>query len=77
MREIKNNVCVVTSCFASCMSQFTNGDIYNGKYMKDSKNGEGQYKYKAGNAYSGSWKKGLFDGWGEYMDLASETIYDG
>ena len=56
---------------------YDNGDVFNGKYQKDSKDGYGEYKYKTGNAYKGNWKHGQMDGWGMFMDVKSETIYDG
>ena len=45
---------------------WNNGNIYEGYFKDDKKNGYGRYIYPSGEYYIGDFKDGLFHGMGEY-----------
>ncbi len=41
-----------------------NKEVYEGDFLNGIKEGEGKYRFKNGDCYVGSWKKGQPNGWG-------------
>ena len=42
--------------------KYNNGDLYNGEWKNDLKEGEGTIKYNNGDIYDGNWKNDLKEG---------------
>jgi len=38
---------------------YISGDIYEGEWLNDKKEGNGKYWYKNGNIYTGDWKNDM------------------
>lgn len=55
---------------------FPNGDIYEGNYVNEKKEGQGTYTIKDGDVYTGQFANGKFDGQGTYT-YKSGNVYTG
>ncbi|CAI2378234.1 unnamed protein product [Moneuplotes crassus] len=54
-----------------------NGDIYEGEFDDNRKNGEGKMYYKNGDYYSGSWLEDKREGNGTMFYKATKEVYEG
>ena len=55
---------------------YDNGDIYEGEFLEELKDGKGVMKYKGGNKYDGDWKKDKKEGKGIFI-YKSGSKYEG
>ena len=56
--------------------EYNNGDIYNGNWSQNKKQGKGEMIYKNGDKYKGNWKNDVKHGEG-IMKYSNGQIYDG
>ena len=56
---------------------YADGDIYEGNWEDDDKNGQGTMTYPDGNVYQGEWKNDLMHGQGTLTDSQGNIIYEG
>ena len=55
---------------------YENGDLYDGLWSANKKNGSGEYKYNSGNIYKGTWKNDKKNGQGKF-EYHFGDIYEG
>jgi hypothetical protein len=57
--------------------KYNNGDIYEGDWKKDVKEGKGKMKYNNGDIYEGDWKNNLKEGKGKFINKKGYYEYEG
>lgn len=57
-------------------TKYPNGDVYEGEYENDKKNGQGMYRWSDGNVYNGEWKDDNRNGQGMYT-WTDGNVYEG
>ena len=55
---------------------YANGDVYNGEWANDTKNGQGTYTFSNGDVYNGEWADDNKNGQG-IMTYANGDVYEG
>ena len=56
--------------------QWADGDLYDGDWHQDLKEGQGAYTYMSGDVYEGQWHKDQRDGFGR-IQMSNGDTYDG
>ena len=54
--------------------KYTNGDKYEGNFVKSKREGQGTYTYRSGNIFKGQWKNDYKHGQGYYKFYSGEYI---
>ncbi len=58
------------------VNRYANGDVYEGQFMNNQKNGRGLYRYANGDVYEGEYKDDVKNGCGVFRD-ADGSVYEG
>jgi hypothetical protein len=59
---------------AHCVVRYHNGDVYEGKYVNDQREGSGRYCYANGDVYEGQYHHHLRHGKGKYKTLLGDLF---
>jgi len=57
--------------------QWSDGDFFDGYYIKGLRDGKGLYKWADGRTYEGDWKNGNLNGYGILKDPTGKVLHDG
>ena len=56
---------------------FSNGERYEGQFVKGVREGVGKYTFFNGNYYQGDWANGKRHGYGRYYYFGTDEKYEG